>query len=209
MSLLNTGVWEKKGGSGTMSRSSFYGAVGLILAWGLGVSGYMAQEFSTAQFSGGQALMLCLLPFVGIFMAMGGAVLSAIGYHLVVIPFGMLLGPVLAHFEIAHPGIVYNAAYMTGSITLIMGVSGFLFPDFYRRIGGALFVALLGLVIIRVVQIFLPFEFGLLEYFAAGLFSLYIGFDMWRASEIEPTMDNAVDIALSLYLDILNLSSSF
>ena len=28
---------------------------------------------------------------------------------------------------------------------------------------------------------------------------------MWRASEIPATLDNAVDVAIALYLDIINL----
>ena len=48
-------------------------------------------------------------------------------------------------------------------------------------------------------------QFSIIHYLAAGPFAPYIGYDMWRASEIPATLDNAVDVSVSLYLDILNL----
>ena len=39
----------------------------------------------------------------------------------------------------------------------------------------------------------------------AGIFALYIGFDIYRSQQFEKTVDNAVDCALDIYLDIANL----
>ena len=39
----------------------------------------------------------------------------------------------------------------------------------------------------------------------AGVFSLYIGFDVWRSQQFPKTVDNAVDCALDIYLDLANL----
>ena len=59
----------------------------------------------------------------------------------------------------------------------------------------------------RILQVFVPNlqNVGFVDWLAAGLFALYIGYDMWRASEIPANLDNAVDVAASLYLDIINL----
>jgi len=46
---------------------------------------------------------------------------------------------------------------------------------------------------------------GIIDYISAGIFSLYIGYDMHRAHSIPKTLDNAIDVSLSLYLDIINL----
>ena len=43
------------------------------------------------------------------------------------------------------------------------------------------------------------------DWIAAGLFSLYIGFDLYRSQQFPKTLDNAVDCALDIYLDIANL----
>ena len=124
-----------------------------------------------------------------------------------VVPFGAILGPVLAQYELAQPGIVGEAAQLTATTTGVMAVSGLLFPNFYRSIGGALFGALTALLVVLIASFFVPalMDFTIIHYLAAGLFSLYIGFDMYRASEIPATLDNAVDVCVSLYLDILNL----
>jgi FtsH-binding integral membrane protein len=62
-------------------------------------------------------------------------------------------------------------------------------------------------LIVRVLQIFIPSlrGFGLIDWAGAGIFSLYIGFDWYRATEVPKTLNNAVSIALDLYLDVVNL----
>ena len=43
------------------------------------------------------------------------------------------------------------------------------------------------------------------DWIAAGLFSLYIGYDIYRSQNYPKTLDNAVDSALDIYMDIANL----
>ena len=40
---------------------------------------------------------------------------------------------------------------------------------------------------------------------AAGLFSLYIGYDVYRSQQFPHTVDNAIDSAIDIYLDVINL----
>lgn len=47
--------------------------------------------------------------------------------------------------------------------------------------------------------------FGLIDYIAAAIFSLYIGYDMYRSTQVQRTVTNALHISVSLYLDIINL----
>ena len=44
-----------------------------------------------------------------------------------------------------------------------------------------------------------------MDWIVAAIFCGYIGVDWGRANRIERTLDNAVDSAASLYLDIINL----
>ena len=46
---------------------------------------------------------------------------------------------------------------------------------------------------------------GVLSWVGVVIFSLYIGYDWARANTCAPTLDNAVDLAANLYLDIINL----
>ena len=206
--MLKSDVFERSGAD-TMTRNAFYLIMGCILAWGFTATYIVSQM--TAGWRPGVFAFLGVglgLPILGIFMSMSrSAFVSFAGYNLVVVPFGATLGPLLAHYEVARPGMVSEAAMLTGIITGVMALSGLLFPNFYRSIGGALFGALISLVGVLVISMFVPalMGFTVIHYAAAGLFALYIGYDMHRASEIPATLDNAVDVCISLYLDIINL----
>jgi len=207
--MIDSNVWEGRGAN-TMSRRRFYFALGCILTWGFFVTHLVSQATATWQPSLITFFFVGLgLPIIGILLSSFSniAVISFIGFNLVVVPFGAILGPVLAHYELAQPGAIAQAALLTAMVTGMMGLSGLMFPQFYRNIGGALFMALLCLVGVRILQLFVPSlqNVGFVDYLAAGLFALYIGYDMWRASEIPSNLDNAVDVAVSLYLDIINL----
>ena len=129
---------------------------------------------------------------------------SLVGYIVLVICMSTILGIGL-HGK-ALP-IIRNAALITLGVTGIMAAAGVIFPGFFESIGGALFSALVALVIIRIIALFWPAlaHLRIIDYLAAGIFSLYIGFDMWRASTIAHTFKNAIDVALNIYLDILNV----
>lgn len=206
--MFKTDVFERAGDD-TMTRRLFYFVMGLILTWGFAWTYIVSQM--TADWQPGIIMFLLVglaLPIAGILMsASSSALLSMVGFHLVVIPFGAILGPALASYELADPGVVSRAAALTGAITGVMAISGLLFPNFYHSIGGALFGALLALVGVMIIAMFVPalMKFNIISYLAAGLFSLYIGFDMWRASKIAATLDNAIDVCISLYLDVINL----
>lgn len=207
--MVESNVWESHG-EDTMSRRGFYFVLGCILTWGFFMTNLVSQQ--TADWKPGLLTVIVVglvIPILGILLSSFSsvAIISFVGFNMVVIPFGAILGPVLAQYELAEPGIVARAAMLTAAVSGMMGLSGLMFPDFYRKIGGALFMALLCLVGVRILQLFVPSlqAVGLIDYAAAGLFALYIGYDMWRASEIPATLDNAVDVAVSLYLDIINL----
>ncbi len=205
---MKTDVYGRTGAD-TMSRNAFYFVMGCVLSWGF-VATYIVSEL-TANWRPGIGMYLLVglvIPIAGILLSTSGsALVSFLGYNLVVIPFGAILGPALAQYELAYPGIVSEAATLTAAVTGVMAVSGLMFPNFYRSIGGALFGALLALVAVSVLSLFVSAlaQFTVIHYIAAGIFALYIGYDMHRASEIPATLDNAVDVCISLYLDIINL----
>jgi len=84
--------------------------------------------------------------------------------------------------------------------------AGSLLPAFFERIGRALGVVLL---IVIVVEFSAIFVFGLdrnvIDWIIAIVFCGYIGYDWVRANRIPKTLDNAVDSAAALYIDIVNL----
>lgn len=209
--MLDTNVFDSRARSseGGLSDNAFYGIMSLVVLWGLAATGIFAKLAIdwNIQFNLWTYLLVGLgIPVVGIILALSSdnPVISFIGYNLLVIPFGFVLGPALKAYSAT---VIVNAAMLTGGVTILMGLAGLSFPKFFSQIGGVLFMALTGLLIMRIVQIFVPAWANMtwVEYVAAGIFSLYIGYDMYRASVIERTVDNAIDVAVQLYLDILNL----
>jgi len=205
---FNTGVFEKTG-YGSLSERAFYLAMGICLIYGLGGTAYVANLTAIANYQPDLGAILILglaIPIVGVIIAVKSKepILSFIGYNMVLIPFGIILGPVLNHYS---PNVIAKTFGLTCCITGIMTVLAVSHPTWFENLGTSLFFALTGLVIARVAQIFFPIlqHLTIIDWIAAGIFSLYIGYDMHRATRIPRTLDNAVDISLDLYLDILNL----
>src|SRR3989344_3612151 len=206
--MIKSEVYERLG-TGDMTRSAFYFVMGAVLTWGF-VATHIVSTM-TAAWQPGIVMFLIVglgLTLLGIFLSRSGsAFVSFIGFNLVVVPFGAILGPVLAVEELSPPGIVAQASATTAMVTGVMAMSGLMFPDFYRSIGGALAGALMALLVVLVVSLFVPalVEFKVIHFAAAGLFGLYLGFGMIRASSSAATIDNAVNVSISLYLDAINL----
>lgn len=133
------------------------------------------------------------------------AIISFIGYNLVVVPVGLVLSIVMYDYKKISPEIIPQAIGYTAIIVTMMLALSVLFPNFFSKLGGILFTVLLSLVVIEVVMMFLRIDHIMFAYIGAALFSLYIGYDYWKAQQYPKTLDNAVDSALDIYLDIINL----
>jgi FtsH-binding integral membrane protein len=95
---------------------------------------------------------------------------------------------------------------MTLLITIIMMLVSSLYPRVFLSLGRMLFVALLGLIAAGFVCVFALGTYPtILSIISAGIFSLYIGYDWVSAQTGYKTLDNAIDSALDIYLDIVNL----
>lgn len=133
--------------------------------------------------------------------------ISFFGYNLVVVPVGTVVSIVVsAYVKEGNIGIVFQAILYTAIVTGIMVCLSIIYPQFFSKIGGILLACLIGLLIAEIVAIFVfPGTQIVTAWIGAILFSLYIGFDYWKAQQYPKTLDNAVDSALDIYLDIINL----
>jgi FtsH-binding integral membrane protein len=86
-----------------------------------------------------------------------------------------------------------------------MVAAGLLFPQFFAKLGSILFFGLIGVVIGVILSFFVRGVNLPVTIISAGLFSLYIGYDVYRSQQFPRTVDNAVDCAIDIYLDIINL----
>lgn len=139
----------------------------------------------------------------GTFMAASDKpALSFIGYNLIVLPIGVLLSITLPGYGAA---LVMQAILLTGAITLVMLILGTVFPQVFAGMGRALGVALLVSCLLSLASWFFAGISDVLVWVTAVIFTLYIGYDVQKAQRYPKTPDNAIDSAIDLYLDIINL----
>ncbi len=131
--------------------------------------------------------------------------ISFLGYNLVVVPFGLAISTVVWEYGGIGAQVVENAFLYTLVVTLSMMGLEMMFPDFFAKLGNALLGVLIGLVVCEAVLLLLRVPQSVTDWVGAGLFSLYIAYDIHRSQQFPKTLDNAVDSALDIYLDIANL----
>jgi uncharacterized protein len=121
---------------------------------------------------------------------------------------GITIGPIIAAYVGAGLGtVVLEAAGITGAMTI--GLSAYALTT-KRDLSGLqpyLFMALLGLIVASLVNIFVggTVMYTILSWGGAMLFSVLLIFDVNRARYATDTMGNAVVLTLGIYLDIVNL----
>jgi FtsH-binding integral membrane protein len=203
--MFKSDVFDRSGAeTREVSASLFNFIIGAVLLWGFVVTAVVQSYFH--DFNYGWPIMLGYIAavFAGSMVARSeNPVVSLIGYHLVVVPTGVFLGPFVNRLS---PQVLQSALMLTGGVTCGMMALGTIFPHAFVKIGRALFIALIGLVVVGLLEMFLfKRAFTIVDWIAAGIFSLYIAYDYARAQLIPKTVDNAVDVCIALYLDIINL----
>lgn len=192
-----------------VSRNMYNFIIGLVLCWGFLVNWGMVKFIPYKTIAGINPWVFFIGYFIscffGIFLFTKSEqpIVSFIGYNFVVVPFGLIINLVVSHYD---PSLVLSAIRVTGVVTLIMMVLGTIFPQFFERIIGAISIALLIVIVVEVVESFiLKIHHGIIDWISVFIFCGYIGYDWGRANSIPRTIDNAVDSAAALYMDIINL----
>ena len=127
---------------------------------------------------------------------------SFIGYNFIAVPLGLLLSTVLPFYAMDTIVVAFGA---TAAIVAIMIALSTAFPRFFLGLGRTLFITLLVTIIVEIIAMILGFAVGWIDFIVVGIFTLYVGFDWSRAQAYPKTINNAVDSAIDIYMDIINL----
>ena len=183
--------------------------IGLTLCWGFWVNAVMVKNIPVETIAAVHPIVFLVgylaSCFFGVmlFSKSDNPVISFLGYNFVVVPFGFIINLVVGRYDTA---LVYEAIRITGIVTFTMMVLGSLFPVFFQRIHRAFGFALITVIIIELVEIFIfGIHHGIIDWIVVIIFCGYIGYDWGRANAIPKTVDNAIDSAAALYMDIINL----
>ena len=192
-----------------ISESKYNAIIGLVLCWGFFVNWLLVVNIDPLMLRKINIWVFLIAYFascfygVYLFRKSSDPLVSFIGYNFVVVPFGLVVNMVVARYN---PALVIDAIKVTSLVTITMMALGSAFPAFFRKIYGALTIALFAVLIIELFQIFiLQMHQTWIDWTIAVLFCGYIGYDWGRANQIPKTLDNAVDSAAMLYMDIINL----
>ena len=197
-------------GADSITPSAYNLLIGGVLLYGFIVNalivffGGEALVYYIADHYAGFIILYFILCFAGVFISARSTkpLVSFLGYNLVVVPIGAV---VTVSVMGAYTADVLLAIIITGAITAIMTFLGATFPRTFAKMGRALLISLIVYIIVRTIAMLFGYTGGIFDWIASGIFTLYIAYDWQKAQMFPKTVDNAVDCALDLYLDIINL----
>ena len=194
-----------------LPRSKYNAIIGLVIAAGLALNATMSFVLPAAIL----ALMFksSIAVFVGfIVLAVGSTYciykfddpkISFIGFLVLSVAFGFV---VTIAVGLTTGETAMKAFFLTAIITLVVAGLSFARPQVFGKMGHALFAILIVALVVEIIFVFVtssrPAIFDLVF---AGIFALYIGYDWQKAQAYPPTLDNAIDSAADIYVDIIGL----
>lgn len=182
--------------------------IGLILFWGFAINTIMCAFFQNVFVAWNPTIVLIgyfVAAIIGICMSefSDNPIVSFIGYNLVVLPIGVVLSISLRDYYVSS---IVQAFIVTTLITILMLIISTIKPEVFESMGTTLFICLSGVIVIESIMMFIGVSTPRWwDWIVALLFCGYIGYDWSKAQDKHKTLDNAVDSAVDLYLDIINL----
>lgn len=220
-SLFHNDVWGRVDDAtpATMGRRAYLLAVTGFTAVGVAVSAMAAQwagsTIRLATMGGwgmlGFTLVLFLIALGATWVAASNTdpLISGVAFFVLAIAFGVLLSPVVALYTAAS---VAKILALTTMLVIGLGLIGAFIPQGLSSWG----MPLLGLLLLLIVGQFGVLFLGMLgvpvtgamtalDWLGLVLFSAMVIFDLNRALRIPYTLDNAIDSAMAVYLDFINI----
>ncbi len=196
-----------------VSASKYNAIIGAVLLYGFIVNAIIVKVVGTSYIETGLggliggivAYVLCCIVGARLIHGSDNPAVSFIGYNLYVIPIGVIISGAVSIYLKTSPGAVTRAFVLTAIITGVMMAISTLIPDTFLSMGKTLLVALIVCIIVDVIALFLGYNLVIIDYAVTFIFSLLVGYDWARANACVKTVDNAVDSAAELYIDIINL----
>lgn len=192
---------------GELSARTYNLILGGTLTWGFLINAVICLFFSDAVFAIPPTVLLfgyLISAVVGVTMSARSSspVVSFIGYNLVVLPLGAVLTVLVSAYD---ADVVLLTMLVTTIVVLGITVLSSLFPRFFLSMASTLGITLLLVLIANFVCALIGLAPAWLDWVVTLLFCGYIGFDYARAQTKLRTVDNAIDSACELYVDIVNV----
>lgn len=201
----------------TMTNRAFMMAISGFTAVFI-VIAMVGASFSYGWTFGGNAWLMIGFMLVCLLASIGGGVLahanddpmiSVVGGAICSGAMGLMIGPFVALFT---TGSVVQAFVLAAVVVLATGFIGALLPKDLSAWGAPLFGLLLGAIVIQFGGIILSalgfnlqLAFGILDWAVLVLFCLIMVYDLNMARRLNKTMNNAIDVAVNVFLNFANI----
>jgi modulator of FtsH protease len=185
----------------------------VVLAGLLVTMAAVAVAFSQPQIMGAVAahpFIMLLVSFAPLFMAQRAARTfpANVGFtFLFTFLIGLMLAPFLALAERSQPGILSNAAILTGTTFAALTGYAFISRRNFSALGGFFFTGLIVLMVTGLLNAFVLKSSGVAMWLAGAtvlVFSGLLVFDTWRLRNSYGPSDY-IPAAINIYLDFINL----
>ena len=125
--MFGDSVWERYG-RGTISKNLYVLMITVWTCMGIAASAIAAYYTQTWELTWVFLIGVLVAGILGVIIALksDNPAISLFGYMMVAIPFGMMLGPVVALYTIAS---VFNILIVTATVVVILGIVGTIIPD--------------------------------------------------------------------------------
>ena len=182
--------------------------IGLVLLWGVLINVGMAMFLAPVILQANTAviLILYLAGSIGCMMVVyrsKSPLISFLGFSGLAASMGLILTYFLTTFS---GQAVINAFLMTAIVTFATMLIATIFPATFLKAGRSLCTILLITIIVELLTALIfhvnPVSF---DYIVVLIFCGFIGFDWAKAQVYPKTLDNAIDCAADIYVDIVNI----
>jgi len=192
----------------SLTENTYNVVIGLTLLWGIVINVVMAW-FLTPYILMLNYWLVLILYFV---LSIGSVivvfrshnpVVSFLGFTGLAIGMGLMLTFYLTAFTSA---TIYSAFLATGVIVVVMMIMSMIYPRFFLSIGRVLGLALIGSIVVELVGgLLFHLSLGFMDYIIVVIFAGFVGYDWAKAQAYPKTLDNAIDSAADIYVDIINI----
>ena len=191
-----------------LTENTYNIVIGLTLLWGILINVVMAYFLTPyiLKIHPGVILVLYLAGSIGCFTLIFKSRKPAISF-LGFTGLAIAMGLVLTFFLTAYTSATIYAAFLsTGIIVVAMMIIATIFPTFFLGIGRTLGFALIGSLVVELIGgLIFHMSLGIFDYIMVVIFAGFVGFDWAKAQAYPKTMDNAIDSAADIYVDIINI----
>lgn len=191
-----------------LSENTYNIAIGLTLLWGILINVGMA--FFLTPYIVKLDIRVVLIGYFVVTLASFFAIarssnpaVSFLGFTGLACAMGVLLTSFLTMYTTS---TIYSAFLTTGIIVVSIMIVSTIFPQFFLSLGRVLIFALIGSLLVQFVGgLLFHLNLGIMDYVMVVIFGGYVGYDWAQAQMFPKTLDNAIDSAADIYVDIVNI----